>query len=275
VRPASSQSKIKPLRLARVYFGCLRQFAGGRRLLGMLGLVAACAVLEGVGLAMLVPLLGWISGEGGANGPRWWVESHWRPSLPGLLAMFVGLIALRALVIRLRDVELLRLRLGFVDHLREQLQAGLANASWRFLSRIQHADVLHVLVADLNRVSQGTFFLLQGITSLAMGVAGLCVALSISVPLTVIALAVASVLALAMRRQLGRALSLGVDLSQAQRNFFASATEFLSGLKLIKASGAEARHVARCRPRPRPHFRCRSFSGAGAARSRPGQPQNN
>jgi ATP-binding cassette, subfamily C, bacterial len=240
---SSASPLIRPVRLLRTYLASLRQFAGDRRLAGIAALVLAGALLEGVGLAMLVPLLGWLAGTD-AGHAQWLAALGVQPNLPGLLLAFVGLIVLRAGVTRQRDVALLRLRLGFVDSMREQLQAGLAAAPWRFLSRVQHADVLHVLVADLNRVSQGTYFLLLGVSSLAMGLAGLGVAFWISPKLTLVAMVLAGLLAMGLRQQLRKALTLGADLSQAQRFFFAAATDFLGGLKLIKASGAEARHVA-------------------------------
>lgn len=240
------QVQTRPRTLIKRYASRLMGFAGRRRLARVGMLVIGGAVLEGFGLALLVPMLEHMEspGHAGATGP--WL-AHWglRADLPTLLLIFVGVIGVRAGIIRLRDLSLQRLRLDFIDDLRAQLQRALAQAEWRFLSRIKHADVTQVMVADLARVNQGTQFLTQGMGSLTMGAAGLAVASAISPSLTALALGLALGAGWLMRSRLNAALRMGADLSTANRGFFASLADFLSGLKIIKASATETTHLAR------------------------------
>lgn len=240
-----SMTSAQAFPLMRLYATRLRQFAGMRRLARLGGLMVLGAGLEGIGLALLVPMLERLN-RAGSTWRLAWLEALGVPTtLPTLLAFFVALITLRALVIRQRDLTLLRLRLAFIDHLRLGLQGALARADWRFLSHLSHADVTQVLVADLARVNQGTQFLMQGVGSVTMGLAGITVALSISPILTGLALILAAVAGLLMRRRLGAAMRMGTALSDANRRFFASLADFLGGLKLIKASATEQRHLGR------------------------------
>lgn len=234
-----------PIPLMRTYVKRLKLFAGMRRLSHLGSLMVLGAGLEGIGLALLVPMLESLNRTGSSWRPLGLASFGVTTALPALLGVFVLLITLRAIVIRQRDLTLLRLRLDFIDHLRLQLQRALAGADWRFLNHLNHAEVTQVLVADLARINQGTQFLMQGLGSITMGLAGIVVAMSISPELTLLALALAAVASLLMRRRLGAAMRMGTALSQANRRFFASLADFLGGLKIIKASATEQRHIAR------------------------------
>jgi ATP-binding cassette subfamily C protein len=163
--------------------------------------------------------------------------------LAHLLIVFVVLVAIRAAIVRLRDIELLKMRLEFVDALRNQIQSTLAMADWRFLDELSHSGILNAMLANLSRVSNGTYLLAQSVASLATGIAGVFVAVYLSPMLSLAVLAAAFLLGLGLHAELDKAASLGVGVSQAQRTFSQSAANFLSGMRLIKARGAEENYV--------------------------------
>jgi ATP-binding cassette subfamily C protein len=229
---------------ALAYWQALRAQAGAARLLGVGMLVAGGAVLEGMGLMLLVPLLGVVTGS--PPGYARWLGAHGVAlSLPLWLLLFVALVGLRAALVRRRDIALLRLRIDFIDSLRNHLQSALALAQWRFLVRLDHAGALSAMLADLAAVNNGTYVLAQAVSALAVGAAGFVVAAMLAPGLAVSLLLLAALAALLLRGQLARAAALGAQAVAAQRNAVGAFTGFLSGLKQIKAGAMEQAHARR------------------------------
>ena len=220
------------------------------RLLVALGLLALVGLTEGVGLLMLVPLLHLVglSEEGeslsgvGAAAVTAFASVGLTLTLPIGLLGFVGLVILRALLVRWREVLLADIRLGFVDHLRIRLYRAIGRANWLFLSGRRGSDIIHVLTADINRVGEGTYFLLQLMVTGFVALVYVLVALRLSVPMTLIALLTGAGLLLILWPQVRHARRLGERLTEADRRVFGTVSEFLGGLKLAKSHGVEERH---------------------------------
>src|SRR5688572_30381599 len=115
---------------------------------GALLLLLGVSLSEGIGLLMLIPflhVLGLTAGEGAASPvadamARAFAFIGLPLILPSLLAVFLALITLRALLTRTRDVLLTEIRLGFVDHLRTRLYEAIGRADWLFLARTRTSD---------------------------------------------------------------------------------------------------------------------------------------
>ena len=224
------------------YVQAMRQFAGDARLAVTVGLMAGGALIEGVGLLMLLPILNALDAEGWASVTLGRLGDFSLP-LAGWLGLFLVLVALRTLLTRTRDVATARLRIGFADHLRLELQAALGAAEWRFLAGLGHARLLQALTADLPRISYGTYMLLQLVVNILVGGVALAVAAALSPALTAITLAIGGLLWWRLRGRLDAAHALGERLSASNEALLQSASDFLAGLKLIKSSAAEAAHL--------------------------------
>jgi ATP-binding cassette subfamily C protein len=222
-----------------------------RATLKTLGLNLAGALLEGLGLILLLPLLH-LAGV---------VSSHGTPALPGfipapvsvwlnsmappqrlllMLGIFVSLIILQSVVALLRERQSLQLRLRFVDHLRSELFGSLARSRWSFLSRHHSSEFLSVLTTDVGRVGFGVLYLLQLFTQLAVFPVYLGVAFHLSPPVTGIAALTGAVLWWTLRKSRTTAKQGGLVLSQANQGLFKEIQEFLGALKLIKIHGEDA-----------------------------------
>ncbi len=225
------------------YLRALVKFAGVGRLADGLALMVGSAVVEGIGLALLVPLLQSLDAGQRAALPMPIIGQLVLP-LSAWLALFVGLVIVRALLERRRDVRVTELQLGFVEHLRNELHAAIAHAEWRFLATTANAEFMQTLVSDLGRIDWGTYKLMSLMVSGFLALAGVIVAFALSPTMTMTTLALGGGLWWLLRRQLGRAHQLGKQLSESGQAFFATAMDFLDGLKLIKSAGAEAGHLA-------------------------------
>ena len=209
------------------------------------------AVLEGLGLMLLLPLLtlaGVFSGHEGPALPRA-LPSRFSDALAAIptserllwmLALFVSLIALQSWVGLLRARHSQRLQLRFVDHLRQTLFGGLAESRWSFLAQHHSSEFLSVLTTDVSRVGVGAIFLLQLFTQLAVFPVYLAVAFQLSPPVTGLALLTGAGLWWVLRKSRDVAKQSGVVMSRANQGLFNELQEFLSALKLIKIHGEAA-----------------------------------
>ena len=222
-----------------------------RDVLIAMGLNLAGAMLEGLGLMLLLPLLtlaGVFSGEQGRSlsRPLPAAVEHLLDGLPTerklllMLGLFVGLITLQATIQLLRERHGQRLQLRFVDHLRNMLFGALAQARWRFLAQHHTSEFHSVLTSDVSRIGIGTIFLLQLFTQLAMFPVYLAVAVRLSPAISGLALLTGAALWWVLRKSRDAAKQSGVVISRANQNLINDLQEFLGALKLIKIHGEEA-----------------------------------
>ena len=232
--------------VARQYLRDLKSYAG-RQLPVMIGIMVLVAVTEGIGLLLLLPLLELVSGgETALAGKLFGVGELLggeRPALGWVLAIFVLLVVCRALLVRLRELKLSEIQLGFTNHLRTRLYGAIGNASWTFLMQRRSSQMAHVLTVDIDRVGQGTNFLLELMVLAGLAVAHIVVAFSLSPLMTVIALASGGLLVLLLWPQVRRSREMGAALTRDSDRVYDSVTEFLAGLKLAKSYHREAHHA--------------------------------
>lgn len=231
--------------VARDYLRQLRSYAG-RRLAILVALMALVAVTEGVGLLLLLPLLELVSGSESGLAGRFSdlgdLFDGERPGLVWVLAVFVALVVCRALLVRLRELRLNDVQMGFTNHLRTRLYAAIGKASWTFLMQRRSSSMAHVLTVDIDRVGQGTHFLLELLVLAGLALAHVVVAFSLSPSMTLIALASGGLLILILWPQVRRSRELGAALTGDSDRVYDSVSEFLAGLKLAKSYHREAHH---------------------------------
>ena len=222
-----------------------------RKTLMALLLLLTTGFTEAFGILMIVPLLHIIGVDGSAGDGGRIAETITQVTdalgvkltLPGVLALFLALVAVRVTANWQRNVLLTSMRLGFTDHYREQLHAAAAGARWEFLLRCRQSDIQQALTSDVNRVGSAAFLMLQLAAAALLASVQLALALMISPLLSGVALLVGAAL-LAVAHLLGkRARVLGEGLTRADRRLFGSLTDFLAGLKVSKSYSAEHLHI--------------------------------
>ncbi len=228
----------------RSYLADLTACVGAPRLARAVIILLCGTVAESLGLLLLVPLLQLVDGQAKTAALQWLLGHGVQPTLGAVLALFVALMLLRSWLARWRDLELMALRLQYVDALRSRLESSLAMASWQFLVRLRHADVMHLMFDQLGRISLGTHQLMLLLCGLGLGLASLLVVLVIAPAWTLALVLPFAALAWLLRRRLALAADLGSRFGLGQRDLMAAARDFLAGLKLVKAHAVEDRHLA-------------------------------
>lgn len=215
-------------------------------------LVLAAALLEGVGLALIVPFFGIVIRQDASDGTAAAISrtlaafggSSVASKLTMLLGLLAVLIVLRAVVAYARDVSLASLQSAFVEAQRMRTMRALAEASWVRIVRLSHARIVNALGIDTQQIAAAASLLVQGTVSVTMLVFQAGVALyfapvfaAVTIGLMVLG---AIFLALTMRRD----RVAGEQYGQANLDMMASATGFLNGLKEAIAQNMQVRFVS-------------------------------
>lgn len=213
-----------------------------RRLFPVLLLTLAGAMTEGIGIVMLVPLLAVLgAGHGGGDQASGMVRelAEISPGLGTLLALFVCLVILRAVLQQARAVAAFRLEARLVDGLRARALSALMGAEWRALAQMRQSDNRALLVTTIDRagtaVHQGCNAVATLLNLAALGLA----ALLLSPLVALAALTGAGLILFAYRGLRKRARDIGEALGSAYENIFAQLENVLGALRLIKSFGIE------------------------------------
>ena len=220
-----------------IYRALLDQPAQQRRMVLVLALMAATAATEGIGLVLAVPLVAALSGN---PSPL----ARYVPAGMGLgklLACYVVLVVLRALLVQARTMTAQRLHTGIVDQLRARAWRALLAADWRMLAGQRRSANASLLISEVDRagsaVQQALAVMAVALTLAALGLAALVLS-----PRIALGGALAGTLVLLGFGQLRRrARHLGTELGQAYAAVHGVLGEGLGALREIKSLGSEAR----------------------------------
>jgi len=242
--PASTPSPpASPLRTL------LRPVARAR--LALLVTVTVLAALsEGVGILLLVPLLGALNPSaadgGGISGliagpmsalglPR---------DLGPLLALFVALIAMRAVLQMVRTTEAAKIEREVVTALRRRAFAALLGAEWRALGDERRAATSSALLSDIDRVGFASHELAALAAALVTLGAAFAAALALSPLLAMGGLAGGALVMLAYGGLRRRATRLGEVLSDRYSQLHGLIGDTFAALRVVKSFGAGPRAAA-------------------------------
>lgn len=225
----------------------------GRRAWSAGALLLLGAVVEGVGLILLLPILSVVLGAGAGNA---WIDALSRTllgllpaasatlQLAFLLVLFAFLLAVRAIIILKRDTLLNQLQIGFVESHRLQIIRAIAGTPWDVISRLRHARITHVLGGDIQACGDAAYLLLQCAIGAAMLTGQILLVVLLSPTLALIVIALLGAGALALRPVLGRSRRLGAALTASNLALVTSTTQFLGGLKLALSQNLQGGFVA-------------------------------
>lgn len=216
-----------------------REFAGGRLWLA-LALMLSGAIAEGFGLLMIVPLA---SIAIGADQSLFLRYAGWAAALSpnqrfgASLALFVGAMAARSLLLFGRDLQTTRLQSEYEASLRLRSAATLARRGWGFASRIGQAGMQSLLLTDVPRVSNAVGFVQSFAVSATLLVVQLSITAFLSPVLTAVALLVLGLGAIASLGSMKQAVRRGQAISETAEESTSSGFRLHAGLKAALAQG--------------------------------------
>ena len=216
-----------------------RRYAGARLWLA-LGVMLLAAVAEGFGLLMIVPLASAAIGTAVAPAVRWvpftgQLSADQR--FAGALAFFIAAMAGRSLLLFVRDVQIARLENGYEASLRLRSASTLAKRGWPFASHIGQAGMQSLLLNDVPRAGLAVGQMQQFAVSAAMLLVQLILTAILAPALTLVAVAILIVGALASARWTRRGVESGMVIVGAMEESASSGFRLHAGLKAALAQG--------------------------------------
>ncbi|WP_245879380.1 ABC transporter ATP-binding protein [Xanthomonas pisi] len=229
----------------------LLDWAPRRQRLGLFALMVLAGATEGIGMLLLVPLLGALQGGEAAATGRVAGQLVRLPIALGLpttspiplLLLFCTVVLARNAIQLGRERAAAQLQQDVGERLRMASFTALLGAQWRWLVGQRTADHASLMLSDVSRAEVG---LGHGLSLLAAGTTALLyllAAIALSWQLALIALLSGSVLLLLIGRRRHGTVALGRQLTQANQRLHAGLHDRLSGLRLAKILGAEARYL--------------------------------
>jgi len=216
-----------------------------------LGLSVLTGLTEGVGTLLLIPLLAGVGldvSNGGIGRLASFVTSTLRgigivPSLGPVLTMYVLVVTAQALLSRQQLIASLSLEHRFVAAMRRQLYSAVARAQWSYQHSLRPSDISHVLIHELDRVGVATSQLLLTATSSVVAIVYLVIALRVSPLMTMLVTGAGAMVLLALSGRVRRSGTRGEAVSDETRQLFATVSEHLGAMRLVKSLGFEQRQV--------------------------------
>jgi ATP-binding cassette, subfamily C, bacterial len=208
-------------------------------------LSVAAGLTEGLGLTLLAPLVG-LLGEGKPQNAvavavtRFLSALGLPLSLPVLIAGFVGIVVLRAIVTGWRDITLETLSSNFIERLRIQLYDAITQADWSFIARQRISNLAKALTTDVETVGRGTHFFFRFAALATVASVQLLVALAFAPLLTLAVLVWGALIATGAWRWRRNTFSAGQMFGKAQQSAYDGMSDCLAALKLAKSHNAEA-----------------------------------
>ena len=208
------------------------------------------ALAEGFGLLMIVPLAT-IAIQGGdsivfrfAPWAAWWSREQ---RFLVALALFVGAMAVRSLLLLARNILLARLEAEYEADLRLRAAATLARRGWPFASGIGQAGMQSLLLNDVPRAAQAAGYVQQMVVGATLLLVQLALTFWLSPALTFVAIAFLLVGSLLSLRFTRRGVRSGLAISEAMEGSAGSGFRLHAGLKAALAQGTVPAFVAEYR----------------------------
>lgn len=212
----------------------------GSRLWTALALMVFGALVEGFGLLMIVPLATIAIDPSDPRLLRFapWVAA-WSADrrLSVVLALFVGAMAARSLLLFARDTLLARLDAGYEADLRLRAATALAGRGWPFAAGVGQAGMQSLLLGDVPRAVQAVSYFQNAAVGATMLLVQLLVTFLLSPTLTLVALAFLAVAFLGSLRVVRRSARRGAAITGAMEASADSGFRLHAGLKTALAQG--------------------------------------
>jgi ATP-binding cassette subfamily C protein len=206
-----------------------------RSLTESLTFVALIPLLELTGATSLTTDAGWL--QGSLHGLQ--EALGVRLGLEAVLAVFLSLIILRAVLGYFGTMTTERWLAGYIDHARQRTYRALSRSSWLHMAGARQSHDTHALTMQVEAVEGAASSALSLVAALCTVVLGLAVALAVSPALALTVIGSSVLLAVPLMAYQRLAYRRGQSTVQAVQHLYEVIAARLGGLKLAKAFAIE------------------------------------
>ncbi|MGH6614302.1 ATP-binding cassette domain-containing protein [Sphingomonas sp.] len=215
------------------------------------GLVGSGALLDGVSVLLLIPILSVVVSPGSGDPWRLWIGDALTvlgattpvAQLAVLLAAFICVALIRAGTLYMRDLTLGKLQTGFVEQQRNQVLRTLAVAPWSRIVTLRHARITNLLGTEMQRIGSSAQFMIQGVVAIVLLIVQGALAFTLAPGFAAGAIILLVIGGGVILISHGRSRDLGSDVVRQSQALMGSASGFLGGLKAAAAQNGQGRFV--------------------------------
>ncbi len=225
----------------------LRGYGRGWMALAICLISILVALLEGINIGLLVPLLDTLQSSGDATRGHWisrgvattfgW--AHIPFSLGTVLLGLGGVLAVQQALKYGRMVLVARTREGFVLWMRSKMFWNLVRMDLGYFHGRKLGTIVDTLTTQTNKAGDAFYFIVEIFAGLGVLAGYLAAAVLLSPLLAMISLGLLGAATLALQYSLARSKTWGVRLVERSNLLQAAAVEYLSGIRVIKSFAIE------------------------------------
>ena len=221
----------------------------GWRVCGVVAVVCVSGVASGASVLLLIVVLQSL-GLSGSQPPtsRLFAEvlrlAGGHPSVGAALGMLVAATAIQGLLSRVQALQTLSLVDDVSRGVRRRLFGELCRVPWNVYARFRQSDLVEVVSHQATRVGLAARGLVMLAAALVTAAVYGTLAAGISLLMTGLVLAFGAGLTMLLTRDRRAVTDAGERYLVANRRLFGSIMDALSGMKTLRAHGAEQRHAA-------------------------------
>lgn len=220
-----------------------------RGFLTILFLNIAVSLTGGISIVMLVPMLGLLDiSDGAASALTLFTAPLADIPYGGQVAIMIGgyflLIVLKALMNRALSIRENRFLEDYAYHLRKRLYDTVSGAQWEALAASRQADTINLFTTQCSQVSYGAAEIIHLITAVVSAAVSLCIALWLSVPVTVFVIVCGGISALMFRKLLKSSQTYGDEMIRINRSMYQELFHQLRSIKEVRTYGVQKEHAA-------------------------------
>lgn len=220
-----------------------------RGFLTILFLNIAVSLTGGISIVMLVPMLGLLDvSDGAASALTLFTAPLAGIPYGGQVAIMIGgyflLIVFKALMNRALSIRENRFLEDYAYHLRKRLYDTISGAQWEALAASRQADTINLFTTQCSQVSYGAAEIIHLITAVVSAVVSLCIALWLSIPVTVFVIVCGGISALMFRKLLKSSQAYGDEMIRINRGMYQELFHQLRSIKEVRTYGVQKEHAA-------------------------------
>lgn len=220
-----------------------------RGFLTILFLNIAVSLTGGISIVMLVPMLGLLDiSEGAASAlsmftaPLQDLPHEWQ--VVALIAGYFLLIVFKALLGRLLSIKESHFLEQYAYNLRDQLYHAVSTARWEQLAASRQTDTINLFTAQCSQVSYGVAEIIHLLSSVVSTVVSLCIAIWLSLPVTVFVIICGGCFAQVFRKLMKASKGYGDEMIRINRAMYQELFSQLRSVKEVRTYGVQKEHEA-------------------------------
>ena len=220
-----------------------------RGFLTILFLNIVVSLTGGISIVMLVPMLGLLDiSEGAASALSLFTAPLQKLPYEGqVVVLIVGyflLIVCKALLGRLLAIRESHFLEEYSYRLRDQLYHAVSTAKWEQLAASRQTDTINLFTAQCSQVSYGVAEIIHLLTSVVSTIVSLCIAVWLSLPVTVFVIICGGAFAMVFRKLMKASKTYGDEMIRINRAMYQELFSQLKSVKEVRTYGVKKEHEA-------------------------------